>query len=117
MIRALRPGASAVTVLAGEQRHELKRVTDGLFAGAVPEHPGAYLLEIDYDGQVVVADDPYRWLPTVGELDLHLIGEGRHERLWEVLGAHVRTFDTPHGPVSGVSFAVWAPTARGIRVI
>ena len=35
-----------------------------------------------------LADDPYRWLPTVGELDLHLIGEGRHERLWEVLGAH-----------------------------
>ena len=40
-------------------------------------------------------DDPYRWLPTLGEIDLHLIGEGRHENLWTVLGAHVRTYDTP----------------------
>jgi 1,4-alpha-glucan branching enzyme len=53
----------------------------------------------------------------VGELDLHLISEGRHERLWDVLGAHVRSYDTPAGPVEGVSFAVWAPTARGVRVI
>ena len=58
-------------------------------------------------------DDPYRWLPTLGEIDLHLIGEGRHENLWDVLGAHVRTYDTPGGPVTGTSFAVWAPNARG----
>ena len=63
-----------------------------------------------------VVDDPYRWLPTLGEVDLHLIGEGRHENLWEVLGAHVRTYDTPGGTVTGTSFAVWAPNARGVRV-
>jgi 1,4-alpha-glucan branching enzyme len=91
-------------------------VSDGVFAGALDNHPGAYLLELDYRGRIVTVDDPYRWLPTVGELDLHLIGEGRHERLWTVLGAHARTYDTPDGPVSGVSFAVWAPTARGLRV-
>ena len=61
-------------------------------------------------------DDPYRWLPTLGEIDLHLIGEGRHERLWDALGAHVRSYDTPSGPVTGTSFAVWAPTAQGVRV-
>ena len=60
------------------------------------------------------ADDPYRFLPTLGEVDLHLIGEGRHEQLWEVLGAHVRT---THQGVTGVAFAVWAPNARGVRVI
>jgi 1,4-alpha-glucan branching enzyme len=48
----------------------------------------------------------------LGEVDLHLIGEGRHERLWDVLGAHVRTA----GDVTGVAFAVWAPNARGVRV-
>ena len=37
-------------------------------------------------------DDPYRHAPTLGELDLHLIGEGRHEELWKALGAHTRTF-------------------------
>ena len=114
--RVLRPGARSVTVVAGDQRFPLDRVADGLFAAALPEHPGAYQVEADYDGQVVTSDDPYRWLPTIGELDLHLIGEGRHERLWDVLGAHVRSYDTPDGPVTGVSFAVWAPNARGVRV-
>ncbi|MEU4741330.1 1,4-alpha-glucan branching protein GlgB [Actinosynnema sp. NPDC023658] len=115
--RALRPGATAVAVIAKDKRFELDRVTDGLFAGDLPEHPGGnYRLEVEYGDDVVEVDDPYRWLPTVGELDLHLIGEGRHERLWDVLGARVRTYDTPDGVVSGVSFAVWAPTARGVRV-
>jgi 1,4-alpha-glucan branching enzyme len=49
-------------------------------------------------------------------MDLHLIGEGRHEDLWDVLGAHVRSYDTPQGPVTGTSFAVWAPHAKGVRV-
>jgi 1,4-alpha-glucan branching enzyme len=51
--------------------------------------------------------------PVLGELDLHLIGEGRHERLWEVLGAHGRTVDG----ATGTSFTVWAPNAREVRVI
>ena len=58
-------------------------------------------------------DDPYRYLPTLGEFDLYLIGEGRHEELWRVLGAHVRARS---GQTSGASFAVWAPNAHGVRV-
>jgi 1,4-alpha-glucan branching enzyme len=117
VIRALRIGAKTVSVLVGDKRFELDPVEGGLFAGLVPEPPSDYRYEIDYgDGNVVIADDPYRWLPTVGELDLHLIGEGRHERLWEVLGAHPHSYDTPGGPVEGTSFAVWAPTAQGVRV-
>ena len=61
--------------------------------------------------------DPYRFLPTLGEIDLHLFAEGRHERLWEVLGAHPRTYTTPDGVVDGVSFAVWAPNAKGVSLI
>ena len=38
-------------------------------------------------------DDPYRFLPTIGDVDLHLFNEGRHEELWEKLGAHVRDVD------------------------
>ena len=48
----------------------------------------------------------------LGEIDLHLISEGRHEQLWDVLGAHVRTSNG----VTGTSFAVWAPRAREIRL-
>lgn len=51
--------------------------------------------------------------PTLGELDLHLIAEGRHERLWEVLGAHTRTL----GDRTGTAFTLWAPNAREVRVI
>jgi 1,4-alpha-glucan branching enzyme len=117
VMRALRIGARSVSVLIGDKRFELDPIEGGLFAGLVPEPPSDYRYEVDYgDGNVVIADDPYRWLPTIGELDLHLIGEGRHERLWEVLGAHPRTYDTPGGPVDGTSFAVWAPTAQGVRV-
>jgi 1,4-alpha-glucan branching enzyme len=57
-------------------------------------------------------DDLSRFAPTLGDIDLHLIGEGRHEKLWNVLGAHVRSVDG----VEGASFAVWAPAARQVAV-
>ncbi len=46
----------------------------------------------------------------LGDLDLHLIGEGTHHRLWEALGAHVQ-------PAGGVRFSVWAPHAREVRLV
>ena len=49
-------------------------------------------------------------------MDLHLFGEGRHERLWSMLGAHPRTFTRPRRR-DGTSFAVWAPNAQGVSVI
>ena len=118
VIRTMRPEATAVTALLGDGRHPLERIHDegGVFAGVVPGSSRDYRLEVEYSGSTYVVDDPYRWLPTLGEIDLHLIAEGRHERLWDVLGAHVREYDTPGGPVTGVSFAVWAPNARGVRV-
>ena len=45
-------------------------------------------------------------LTTLGEVDLHLFAEGRHERLWEILGAHPRSFTTPDGVVEGVAAAL-----------
>ncbi len=82
----------------------------------------AYRLEISYDTggdtpHVHAVADAYRFLPTLGEIDLHLFAEGRHERLWEILGAHPRSFTTADGVVEGVSFAVWAPNAKGVTLI
>ncbi len=51
--------------------------------------------------------------PTLGELDLHLLGEGRHELIYEKLGAHPIT----QKGVAGVSFAVWAPAAEQVNVV
>jgi 1,4-alpha-glucan branching enzyme len=72
-----------------------------------------YRLEVTYaDGIPHLVDCAYRYLPTLGEMDLHLINEGRHERLWDVLGAHIRHYRA----TTGTSFAVWAPHAKGVRV-
>jgi 1,4-alpha-glucan branching enzyme len=49
---------------------------------------------------------------VLGELDLHLLGEGRHERLWERLGAHPLDAED-----AGVRFSVWAPNARAVSVV
>jgi 1,4-alpha-glucan branching enzyme len=127
-IRALRPLAAKVeAVLPDGSRHPMRHVHEGVFAVTLPpdaalsgEEPQAvpdYRLAVGYDGSEIVQDDPYRHLPTLGELDLHLIGEGRHEELWKALGAHTRTYASVFGPVTGTSFAVWAPNARGVRVI
>jgi 1,4-alpha-glucan branching enzyme len=118
VVRTLRPEASAVSVVAGRSRTPMHLVHDGgVFEAVLDGGPSDYRLEVTYGDHAYVVDDPYRWLPTLGEVDLHLIGEGRHENLWDVLGAHVRTYDTPGGPVTGASFAVWAPNARGVRVV
>lgn len=118
-VRTFRPWARAVEVVLDDgQRFSLEHEYEGIFAGVlpVPEVPD-YRLAVSYDGEEIVADDPYRFWPTLGEKDLHWIGEGRHEQLWHVLGAHVRIYDTPSGSVTGTSFAVWAPNARGVRVV
>ncbi|HWF73423.1 MAG TPA: 1,4-alpha-glucan branching protein GlgB [Solirubrobacteraceae bacterium] len=119
IIRAYRPGAASVAVrledggrtVALEEIHP-GGVFEGLIEGA--EVPVGYLLEVDYGpGGTFTVEDPYRFSPTLGELDLHLIGEGRHEELYDRLGSHVRT----HEGVRGTAFAVWAPAARAASVV
>jgi 1,4-alpha-glucan branching enzyme len=118
VIRVLKPNADSVEVVVGTgTSYRLHRVHDaGLFSALLPHGSADYRLRVHYGEHTEHTDDPFRWLPTLGEVDLHLIGEGRHERLWDVLGAHPREYDTPGGKVTGTSFAVWAPTARGVRV-
>jgi 1,4-alpha-glucan branching enzyme len=117
VVRALRPAAQAVKVHAGDQDVELEQVhPGGVFEGVVPgaQIPLDYELEVDYpDGNVFTLRDPYSFSPTFGELDLHLAGEGRHERLYERLGAHV----IQHQGVEGTAFAVWAPNAKAVSVV
>jgi 1,4-alpha-glucan branching enzyme len=118
VIRALRPDAVAVTaVLNNDRRISLEQVHPfGVFEGLVSEAtlPLGYRIEADYgEPGAYTQVDPYVFLPTLGELDLHLIGEGHHERLYELLGAHPRV----HEGVAGTAFAVWAPSARSVSVV
>ena len=78
----------------------------------VPELAGYRLRCRGEDGSWEM-DDPYRFWPTLGEMDLHLIGEGTHRELWRRLGARVME----HQGVRGVAFTVWAPNARGVSLV
>jgi 1,4-alpha-glucan branching enzyme len=118
VVRAFRPGAERLRVL---REHDVpveleRRHPAGLFEGVLPTEslPLRYRLEVAYpDGLTVELDDPYMFMPTLGELDLHLAAGGRHEQLYEKLGAHVREIDG----VVGTAFAVWAPNARSVSVV
>ncbi|MDR2508507.1 MAG: 1,4-alpha-glucan branching protein GlgB [Candidatus Ancillula sp.] len=124
-IRVSRPFAEFVKI----------RTSDGLI-DAVHEHGGIWVAKVgatfddqgnpmmpDYrvvasiHGTEFELDDPYRFLPSIGEIDIHLIQEGRHEELWKALGANVKTYPSALGDVSGVSFTVWAPNAKAVRVV
>jgi 1,4-alpha-glucan branching enzyme len=111
----LRPLATSVQVEYAGTRIDLRHEHAGIWTGrlGVDEVVDYRLLVVYGDDEPARMDDPYRFLPTLGQVDLHLIGEGRHENLWEVLGAHVRSYDTPDGPDDGTSFAVWAPQREG----
>ncbi len=116
VVRVWRPGADECTLrmpqggrVAMTREHEA-----GVFVADLASDPGAYQVEVVYPGGWrALADDPYRFWPTLGDVDLHLIGEGTHHRLWDVLGAHARR----HEGVDGTAFAVWAPSARSVRVV
>ena len=114
VVRALRPEARSVRVEPAGV--ELEHVGDGVWEGLVRDAqlPLDYELRVTYpDGAEVSARDPYAFPPTLGELDVHLAGEGRHEEIYRRLGAHTTTV----GGVAGTAFAVWAPNARAVSVV
>ncbi|WP_394552345.1 1,4-alpha-glucan branching protein GlgB [Agromyces sp. MMS24-JH15] len=119
VIRVRRPLAETVeAILEDGTTVPLGHVGAGIWAGAGEFGDTGYRVRATYAGGVDwTADDPYRFAPSVGELDLHLIQEGRHEQLWHVLGAHRRSHWATGGPVTGISFAVWAPRATGVRLV
>ncbi len=118
VVRVLRPMATAIAIETLDGTFPATHVRDALWQAIIPgtEVPD-YRVHVTYEGEPVVTDDGYRFLPTLGELDMHLIREGRHERLWDALGAHVRQYPSVLGEVHGTSFCVWAPNARAVRVV
>ncbi len=123
VIRTLKPLATKVAVaLDGGIQHELEHLENGIFHGFIKTKKAPdYRIVATYlqNGELVDwrTDDAYHYLPTLGEVDIHLIAEGRHEELWKALGSHVRTIDGDLGGSTGTSFAVWAPNAQAVRVV
>ncbi|MFO0567809.1 MAG: 1,4-alpha-glucan branching protein GlgB [Polyangiaceae bacterium] len=116
VVRAHHPEAARAQCLVGDEAIELVALGRGLFATFLPGRslPFAYRLRFHFsDGNAWERGDPYRFLPSLGEVDLHLIGEGNHRKLWQALGANIRTIDGE----TGTAFSVWAPNARRVSII
>ena len=113
-VRAWRPGAATVElVLPDGQRLPMELVHPAGVFEARGVKGDDYRLKVLYQEGEVELDDPYRFWPTVGELDLHLFGQGRHHQLWHRMGAR----PMEHQGVDGTAFSLWAPSARAVRVV
>ena len=114
--RVYRAEATKVAVHMGAKqanlapRAEFPGIFEGRLAGSTLS---AYELELTFPEGSSREKDPYSFLPTLGPADLHFVGEGRHRRLWDRLGAHPIT----HQGVTGTAFVVWAPNAEGVGVV
>src|SRR6185369_14510653 len=89
---------------------------EGVFEGFIAKKKDVfrYQLRATYgNGEIRQFFDPYCFLPTLGEQDLFLFNEGNEHRIYDKLGAHPRDL----GGVTGVSFAVWAPSAARVSVV
>lgn len=113
VIRLWRPGANSIYLQIQGKPVEAKKVhKSGLFELEVP----ATLTEKDYKiyhHSGLLAEDPYAFLPTVGDVDKYLFNKGTHYELYHMLGAHPWT----QQGVKGVKFAVWAPAAKRVSLV
>ena len=113
-VRALIPGAREVEI--AEAATSMRRISGtDLFEwqGPADAVPHRYRLRwTDHDGRSTTRHDPYCFGPQIGDLDLHLFGQGRHWHAYQFLGSHLRDVDG----VRGVNFAVWAPNAARVSV-
>jgi 1,4-alpha-glucan branching enzyme len=115
-IRALLPATAEAEVVIDGTTRPMERLPDTDFftySAAQAQAPQYQLRWRAGRGEWRQSEDPYRFGPTLGDLDLHLFGQGRHEHLYRILGAHC----CDHEGVAGVRFATWAPNARRVSVV
>jgi 1,4-alpha-glucan branching enzyme len=56
---------------------------------------------------------PYSFEPQIGELDIHLFGEGKHHHAYRFMGAHLKTIDG----IKGCLFSLWAPNVQRVSIV
>ena len=117
IIRALMPSAESVSVAGGGEMERLEGTDLFEFIDTKSIVPLHYELQYvekgDSDSDVRSIISPYTFGPEIGELDMHLFSEGRHQHIWNVLGANPCTIDE----IEGVLFAVWAPAVQRVSVV
>jgi 1,4-alpha-glucan branching enzyme len=116
VVRALQPDAADCLLLRNGVATSMRSEGDGFFAVFLPlaTMPLRYTFRfIAPDGHAWERGDPYRHARTLGDVDEYLFREGTHRRLWDALGAHLRTVDGDEG----TAFVVWAPNATRVSVV
>ncbi|MFT5220920.1 MAG: 1,4-alpha-glucan branching enzyme [Planctomycetota bacterium] len=114
VVRSWQPQAQSVELVDANDKLLTKmKLLDGLFEARLPLPIVAYRLRIQENDHRYTIDDPYRFSSPFGDLDRHLLREGKLRNLAEKLGAHPMEIDG----VSGVHFAVWAPNASRVSVV
>ena len=118
-VRAFLPRATGVELIdsvTGAAVATMKMVhPEGVYETLLPDRdqPFPYRFRVQGWGETQEVEDPYRFGSALGELDVYLMAEGTHLRLYEKLGAH----PVVREGVAGVEFAVWAPNARRVSVV
>ncbi len=117
-IRTIQPQAKKVYVVndKGEHITEMEKIhSGGIFQAEFgPEAVFfRYKLFIDMQYDSYICDDPYQFMPVLGEEDIYYLSEGTHLNMYEKLGAHI----IEHQGTQGVCFAVWAPNAKRVSVV
>lgn len=99
----------------GKELGELKKIhDDGLFEGFLNTNefkPITYRANANDKEWLITC--PYSFAPVHGPIDDYLINEGRHLKLYEIMGAHIIN----HQNYDGVHFALWAPNAARVALI
>ena len=121
VVRAFLAHAASVRIVPTHEKSKpsfklQKLDPSGLFEGVTRAATQVYAYDLvitDHEGRASQTRDPYSFLPTLGETDLYLFGQGNELRIYEKLGGQLRTIDG----VPGVSFAVWAPNAQRVSVV
>jgi len=116
LVRGFHPDATACDVIWGGEVIAMQPAGSGVFVTLLSGQtlPIDYRLRFSFrDGASWERDDPYRFVPAVGETDLYLFNEGTHRNLWNALGArHIQ-----HQGTWGTAFGVWAPNAKRVSVV
>ena len=88
-------------VVNDSKLYELKRLTkDGLFEGVVEDRNELfnYLLRIErFNGEICQFSDPYSFLPTLSDDDVHLFSEGSDHFVHHKMGSQLRNIDGVKG--------------------
>jgi 1,4-alpha-glucan branching enzyme len=121
VVRTLMPDAAKVEIQPVHEKDKpkfvLKRIPDtDVFEGVTKTTKKVYAYDLvitNHQGQIRRTRDAFSFLPTLGESDLFLFGKGDERRIFDKLGAQLRSPDGVHG----TSFAVWAPNAQRISVV